>query len=400
MKIPVRPRFFALDIIGGVFGFLVTVPMGIVFVAESFSSWVPEPGGLVIYLLVAMLLFFAGAIARWMPTLALLVAWAGAAVQMAAGIGPNIIDLPILAVLFATAAWGSRRLLTFGGLSTVAGAVVAGLYTPVSLGVVNDDGMGPARYLVTAVLVTSFVLLTLVLAWGSGLLWRMVLNGRRTRMAQVRAEALAASEAERVRIARDMHDVVAHSLAVVIAQADGARYAAKTAPDLAAEALTTIASTARGALTDVRVLLTQLRHQQSAGPQPTLDDLEGLFVQLRQAGMDLRVTVAPVPPGDPPASIQLAVYRIVQEALTNAMRHGDGDSAQPVDVTLSWWADAVDVVILNAVSARRPSRSEATVGGHGLIGMTERAHLVGGMLSAERFDEQFVVRARLPIGSP
>ena len=137
-----------------------------------------------------------------------------------------------------------------------------------------------------------------------------------------------------MRIARDMHDVVAHSLAVVIAQADGARYAPRRRriPAVATEALGTISTTARAALADVRLLLTQLRHSQGDGPQPTLADLEALYAQVRAAGVDLRVDVDPAPPGEPPAAVQLAVYRILQEALTNALRHGDGG---PVAVRLA-----------------------------------------------------------------
>ncbi|MGB3374716.1 MAG: histidine kinase, partial [Microbacterium sp.] len=186
--------------------------------------------------------------------------------------------------------------------------------------------------------------------------------------------------------------IVAHSLAVVIAQSDGARYAAAAQPELAQEALTTIAQTARAALSDVRMLLTQLRHRQGDGPQPTLADLESLFAHVRGSGIEPRVTIDPMPPGEPPASIQLAVYRILQEALTNALRHGQGD----VDIRLSWWADRVEIDVRNAVATG--SAGTGTAGGHGLVGMRERAQLVGGTLTAEREDDRFVVRATLPIG--
>ena len=164
---------------------------------------------------------------------------------------------------------------------------------------------------------------------------RTAVRARANRAAQKRAEAEAAAEQERVRIARDMHDVVAHSLAVVIAQADGARYAAASAdPAAAAEALGTISTTARAALADVRLLLTQLRHSQSAGPAAAaFADLEELYAQVRSAGVELRVDVDPAPAAEPSAAVQLAVYRILQEALTNAIRHGDGG---PVSVRLAW----------------------------------------------------------------
>src|SRR5690606_27975310 len=96
-------------------------------------------------------------------------------------------------------------------------------------------------------------ILSLAVSWGAGLLWRLVLRSRRLHEEQRVAEALATQEQERTRIARDMHDIVAHSLAVVIAQADGARYAAAVDPDAATGALTTISQTARSALSDVRM---------------------------------------------------------------------------------------------------------------------------------------------------
>src|SRR5690606_12434686 len=130
--------------------------------------------------------------------------------------------------------------------------------------------------------------------------------------------------------------------------------------------------------------------RQGDGPQPTLADLESLFAHVRGSGIEPRVTIDPMPPGEPPASIQLAVYRILQEALTNALRHGQGD----VDIRLSWWADRVDIDVRNAI-ATAPTVS---AGGHGLVGMRERAQLVGGTLTAERDADRFVVRATLPFG--
>src|SRR5690606_2831270 len=206
-------------------------------------------------------------------------------------------------------------------------------------------------------------------AWTVGALVRSGMRARENRAGELRAQAETAAEQERVRIARDMHDVVAHSLAVVIAQADGARYAAASDPGVTAQALGTISSTARSALADVRLLLTQLRHAQGEGPQPTLTDLEELYAHVRAAGVDLRVDVDPAPRADPPAAVQLAVYRILQEALTNALRHGDEG---PVQVRQQWLPDRLDVEVRNAVAA------DATPGaGHGVIGMRERAQLVG-----------------------
>ncbi len=381
-----------LDIVGSVLGLMVTLPISLVVSSGSLSQWLPSSSmTTTLYALVGVLMWGAAAISRLSPQLGLIVAWVAAIMQMAAGFWPTGYNLAIPIVLFATAAWGSRAVLWWGAGSALVGGTVAGGYTALAIapGYVDQPDFG-VKVSTLFVFVSALVIFALVIGWGAGALWRQVLNGRRTRDAQVRAEAMAASEQERVRIARDMHDVVAHSLAVVIAQSDGARYAAAADPAAATAALTTIGQTARAALSDVRLLLTQLRHRQGEGPQPTLADLETLYAQVRAAGVEPRVTVDPMPPGEPPGAIQLAVYRILQEALTNALRHGRGE----VDVRLSWWPDRVVLRVANEAGAAPAHGS----GGHGIVGMRERAQLVGGTLAAERAGEWFVVDATLPIG--
>ena len=389
---PVSRAWLVVDIIGAVFGFVVTTPLTFIAGSSWLSAWIgAEPVAVVMYVIVGLILWGAAAISRLSPTLAIGIAWFGAVVQMAAGLPPSAYDAGILVVLFATAAWGTRRILWIGGVSALGGGIIGGLYFAVIWsGELLTDAASTMRAALIGSLMASVFVLAMVMSWGTGLLWRVVLNGRETQVARAQAELLAAEEQERVRIARDMHDIVAHSLAVVIAQADGARYAAAVKPEMATEALSTIAQTARGALSDVRLLLTQLRHRQGDGPQPTLADLETLFAQVRQAGVEPRITVDPMPPGEPPGAIQLAVYRILQEALTNAIRHGDG----AVDVRLAWLPDRVDVVVANAFEKETASLG----GGHGVIGMRERAQLVGGSLQAGQEGERFVVRASLPIG--
>lgn len=340
---------------------------------------------------VAVVLCGALAIRRLSPTLALVVAWAGALLQMVLGLPPLPVDIAVFGVLYATGAYGSAATMWTGLASSFLGAGLISAYLVVIP--VLRQGLSLSSLLDAAlsagVLVYVAAVFALLLAWAVGALARMAMRARAIHAARREAEAAAAAEQERVRIARDMHDIVAHSLAVVIAQADGARYAAKADPDAAASALATISSTARSALSDVRLLLTQLRHAQGDGPQPTLADLEELYAQVRAAGLELRVDVDPVPAGQPPAGVQLAVYRILQEALTNALRHGTG----PVDVRLSWHPDHVVLEVRNPL---RPG-DRSTTSGHGLIGMGERAQLVGGHLNAADRDGEFVVSARLPI---
>jgi len=153
------------------------------------------------------------------------------------------------------------------------------------------------------------------------------------------------------------------------------------------EALGTISSTAREALGDVRILLGQLRHSQGEGPQPVLADLDRLFDQLRSSGLNVRRVDSgePHPLG---TGQQLAVYRIVQESLTNALRHG----ADPKEalVRFEWTDDALEIEIANAFTSMSLS------GGHGVDGMRERAVLAGGTFSAEPRGDIFVVTSTIP----
>lgn len=351
------------------------------------GSFSPPPmfGGFLIVLILAGAL----AIRRLAPGLSLGVAWAGAVLQMGLVRPPGFADVAIFAVLYATAAYGSQLVFWLGFASSFVGALVITVY------LVIGPYFGAAGVTWGTIPVALAVLVAagfaLLLSWTVGALVRTAIRARQNREAQQRAEAEAVAEQERVRIARDMHDVVAHSLAVVIAQADGARYAAAADPAAATTALGTISTTARSALADVRLLLTQLRHSQGEGPQPTIADLEELYAQVRAAGVPLRADVDPSPPGEPPAAVQLAVYRILQEALTNALRHGDGGA---VDVRLAWHPSRVDLEVRNPAS-----RAVLGAPGHGLIGMRERAQLAGGRLEARAEEGTFVVSATLPIGA-
>jgi signal transduction histidine kinase len=339
---------------------------------------------------VAFVFSAALALRRASPALALGIAWAGALLQIGLGRPPGFADIAIFGVLYATAAYGSRAVYWSGFASALVGALVITVY--LMAGPVFAGGGLSWQTLPLALVMLVAAAFALGLAWTIGALVRTAVRARENREAQQRAEAEAIAEQERVRIARDMHDVVAHSLAVVVAQADGARYAAGSDPAVATEALATIGSTARSALADVRLLLGQLRHRQGDGPQPTLADLEELYAQVRAAGVRLRVDVDPAPPGEPPAAVQLAVYRILQEALTNALRHGAPGG--PVDVRLAWLADRVDVGVRNPL----PPGPRTPKAGHGLIGMRERAQLAGGRLDAADEDGAFAVTAVIPVG--
>jgi signal transduction histidine kinase len=343
------------------------------------------------------------AVHRLSPALALAVAWAGVVLQLTLGYSPDVSNLAILLMLFSTAAYGSRVVRWLGFASTFVGAATASVYV-ILQGIVTAMPTSSflqelPRYIVVFSGSLAASLTLFLLSWTVGLLYRTWLNFRASSAARQRAEAEQAHaerdvaiEQERNRIARDMHDVVAHSLAVVIAQADGARYAAESDPRATSEALATISSTAREALGDVRILLGQLRHRQGEAPQPVLADLDRLLDQLHSSGLAVTRTEH----GEPReigTGAQLAVYRIVQESLTNALRHG----AEPTEATVrfEWFADRLEVEIANAIAGQ--SVPPETRSGHGIDGMRERAVLVGGSLVAEPSDSVFRVTATIPV---
>lgn len=345
--------------------------------------------------LVVVAMAAAFSLRRLSPALALAIAWIGALVQMLALQDPDSSNLAILAVLYATARYGSAGVRAAGLISAGAGALVATAYTSAKAAgfLTGEEGslIGlPGMAVVTSLVIQLVAALALFgLSWTLGQLARSWATARQSRRERAAAEERILVEQERNRIARDMHDVVAHSLAVVIAQADGARYS-KDAPTMDA-ALTTIAATSRSALSDVRLLLAQLRHHQEAGPQPMLGDLDALIEQLRGSGLTVEHVVQGRPVGLPTGH-QLAIYRIAQEALTNALRHGDPAATTTVHLT---WED--DAVLLSVRNRARELPIAPLVAGHGLTGMRERALLVGGTCAVEVLGDEVVVTARIPV---
>ncbi|MCD2441979.1 histidine kinase [Agromyces sp. SYSU K20354] len=352
-----------------------------------------------------VLAVFAAALAvrRRSPAWSLGIAWAAALAQMLMLRDLQLYDAAVLGVLYSTAAHGRPAVKWLGLASAGVGALLATGYLAIVKPLAGAAFVGPTDAIgmltMSAILFVASIAV-LVLAWTTGLLVRSVRDTREIRRREEIAnrerelvEYRYVVEQERNRIARDMHDVVAHSLAVVIAQADGARFAARTDPEAAIGGLGTIAGVARGALGDVRLLLAELRHAEADSPQPVLDDLGELLGQVRAAGLDVRFTES----GDPTqlgTGNQIAVYRIVQEGLTNALRHGDTD--EPVELAFAWAPEGVDVTLVNAMRADVPP-PESHAFRHGIPGMRERAHLAGGSLVAEAGDDGvFRVRAHIP----
>jgi signal transduction histidine kinase len=198
---------------------------------------------------------------------------------------------------------------------------------------------------------------------------------------------------ERARIARELHDVIAHSVSVIVIQAGAAEPLVDEDPDQAREALRSIRSTASDALGEMRRLLGILRTTDDElvlNPQPSVAQLEPLLAQTRMAGLEvgLRVegTPRPIPPG-----LDLAAYRIVQEALTNTRKHSRASRA---DVSLRYTPSTLEVEIVDDGTA---ATATASNGGHGLVGMRERVALYDGTLNTgAREDGGYTVRAVLP----
>ncbi|MFL6143854.1 MAG: sensor histidine kinase [Labedaea sp.] len=254
--------------------------------------------------------------------------------------------------------------------------------------------------------VAIFAVLAVALCWALG----EFVGARRAYQAEVEArlhlleterdqQAKIAVAEERARIARELHDVVAHAVSVIVVQADGAAYAVRCQPELAERAVKTISSTGREALTELRRLLGVLRSEQGEEertPQPGTRSLAELAERVRTVGLPVRLDIVGVI-DDLPAGVGLGIYRIVQEALTNSLKHaGPGASAL---VRVERTAGQVELDVLdNGLSGRR--KLVGVSGGNGLIGMRERAHVYGGTLHAGPHPGGgWRVRAVLPFGA-
>lgn len=328
------------------------------------------------------------------------VATAVVAVVAQIAVGVRGLELPVLIIGYSVVVYGPR----WAG-PLMAAVMLFGGVLPFVLHI-GSDAAGPGVLAFTVAL----SLLVALCVWLAGALRRarrrsvdqlrdrarLLEQGRRQ---EVRLELLA----ERARISREVHDVVAHSLSGIIAQADGGQYAATRDPQRAVDVLAGIATTGREALDDVRGLLDMLRDTaplddaaDGGGPQPGAGDVPALVEHVRAGG--LPVTLAAT--GTPvtlTSGAGLAVYRVVQEALTNVVKHAG--PATPARVGMDWGPDELTVEIRDdGASGPRPA---APRGGHGLVGMRERAALHGGSVeSGPNPGGGFTVRMRLPYTRP
>jgi signal transduction histidine kinase len=213
-------------------------------------------------------------------------------------------------------------------------------------------------------------------------------RARLARRETEREQRLAVAE-ERNRIARDLHDSAAHAINVILVQAGAARLLQDRDPQAVREALTTIEDVARETIGEIDAMIRGLRERSGGDvePPPGLAAVQALVERQRTSGLEIDVVVAGERRGLA-TSLDQAAYRIIQESLTNAARHGDGHA----EVRIGYGSEQLDLIVSNGVAAG----SANGVGGHGIVGMRERAELLGGTLAAGPRDGRFVVHATLP----
>ncbi|MGY3518736.1 sensor histidine kinase [Micromonospora sp. PTRAS2] len=348
----------------------------------------PSAGGWVLVVLscAALVVRLRWPVRVWAATLALCVL----ATVVDGGIGRAV--PAVLVAVYTVAAWRPLPVALGAALGSVTAFLVASV--AVSSGPVFSEG---------AYAVAAFV--GMVCAIGIAVRSQRAVVAAAQERAHT-AELTREEEAqrrvveERLRIARELHDVVAHHISVVNVQAGVARHLLVSDVAAADAALGTVRESAALVLREMGSVIGLLRTtEEPAGTEPTpgADHIDRLVADGRRAGLDVAVAVNGTPRTLAPVA-DLAAYRLVQEALTNARRHGAGQ----VRLTLDWTPGGLVVDVRNRVrpedaGARGPS---GTVGGHGLVGMRERVTAAGGRLDVGRDDDTFTVRATLPYGEP
>lgn len=324
---------------------------------------------------------------RSRPEAAFLLISAVSCLQLAVGEPISFWNVAMPIALFSAAAYARRN------FARLALAIAILAYVGVWAIEVNLLGRleslpNPVDSLATtrgAVFVVMFAVLVLIWAMGDQVRAareRLERDLERTeqRAREQEANARIGALAERHRIARELHDVVAHGLTVMIVQADGALYAEAEHPEAPRQALATVASTGRESLHEMRRLLGVLRDDPNAAelaPQPELASLPILIDRFRESGLDVTYTeegaIRPMPP-----AVGLTLYRVVQESLTNVLHHA---GPTRVDVRIAFSPEALELVVANEPGSTPPRPAPASTG-LGLLGMRERVSLLGGRMTA------------------
>lgn len=338
------------------------------------------------------------AIRRRRPGLALSIAGAAAVLATMAGAVPagavSVAFFPVALVLylFASTVPVSRAAAVLA--VCVAGAVAAVLTFYAQVLPTLPPAPAPSEFPALWPVETGLIVLSLTACWvaGATVRWKRHMSAR---LARHLADAAVADE--RRRIARELHDVIGHSMSLIAIKATVANHVADTHPQEVRAAMAVIEQTSQSTLTEIRRVLGLLRSDgddpdDTLVPVPGMDDLPGLVHQARSAGLDTELTMrgeAALPP-----AVALTAYRIVQEALTNAVTHA-APTRCSVTVEIDAGQVSIEVVDSGPEAHREPRRTG--LGGHGLIGMRERAAMFEGTFSAgPRPGGGFQVSARLP----
>lgn len=341
-------------------------------------------------ILTAALAFVAIGCRNVSPLASLALVWLLAIAQLVLSERPGFADLALLLVLYACARRGTRWELGAAAVSALAGGVMASSYLTqtgtryAQMAYGSTEGQIAASVAPVVVLASAWLLGFAVRALRS----QRIEAGRRVEAETEMVKALDSAEFERLRatMARDVHDVVGHSLAVIIAQADSTEFIHDEARLRQVSA--TIAATARRSLLEVRQVL---NGDPAAGIDDDTIDLDALIEQVRDSGVAIERVVR----GEPrlhDAGLRLVIRRVAQEMLTNAIRHGD--ARQPVTFRETWRAHDVVIEVENRVGLTRNPGS-----GSGVRGMRARVEGMGGMLEAEAVDGVYTARARIPASS-
>jgi signal transduction histidine kinase len=300
--------------------------------------------------------------------------------------------LILLGTAYTIGAHVERRRLVFATLSVFGGLMLFGLVSVLIGDSVSDDIPIPVYW-------WAVWLIGRVLRQRQEQVARQRLRADRLAFERGRVEAEAAIE-ERSRIARELHDVIAHSLSVMVVQASAERRALRAGrsdPAMTESVLDAVEHTGRAALVELRGLLGLLRRAGESpdrAPQPSLTQLSALLAQMREAGVVVDLDADDV--GDIPAGVDLSAYRIVQEALTNVVKHA---AASKAIVRIARDGNGLLIEVTDDGRGRDAASADALPsGGHGLSGMRERTAMYGGSLEAGPLpDGGYGVRARLPL---
>jgi signal transduction histidine kinase len=345
-------------------------------------------------------------LSRHAPAAALAIVWLVGACQLLFGVPIMAIELSVAVVGFGCARWGRWPTVLLSGLSIPgAAAVVAMAATTDVLRLILDtdraEQLASAAYQLSGtwqVGAAIIGMLALAVPWVAGLALRAVDRARRSEESEeiavaeaVQAQEIARLREDQARLARDVHDVVGHSLAVILAQAESAQYLPDDPADLKAT-LETIATSARTSLHDVRQVLAPATAPTRPG------GLDDLVAGVRSAGQEVVVEEVGAPRPLPP-ELEVVAYRVMQEMLTNAVKHGRRD--QPIRVERHWPQDAYErdlrLEVTNHAASLEETQPISAGGGSGIDGMRRRVESAGGRLDVRRRGESFTATAWVPV---